>query len=89
MKKLNPSISSFEAKKLYMEMEMERIRHEIVCFGSEGLCPHCKFSSLCEYSTTTFRIGCSRVACDGIAYAVTHDETFKTQMKYKFEYDEM
>lgn len=88
MKKSNPSISSFEAKKQYTEMEIERIRHKISCFGSEGLCPHCKFSSLCEYSTITFRIGCSRLAYDGIAFAVTHDETFKTKMKYKFEIDE-
>ena len=88
MKKLNPSIPSLEAKKVYTEMEMERIRHEIACFGSEGLCSHCKFSSVCEYSTTLYRIGCSRLACDGYAYAVTHDETLKTKMKYRFEYDE-
>ena len=86
--KVTPSIPSSEAKKAYTKLEAERIRHEIASFGSEGLCSHCTHKNVCLSSTTTVRLGASRIECNGYDVAVSGTETFVTKMKYKFEYDE-
>ena len=88
MRKNTASIPYSAAKKMYAIEEAERISIKIAQIGSEGLCYHCKFKNICNYSTTTYRLGASRLECDGKEYAVSHDETFVTEMGYKFVYEE-
>ena len=86
--KINPSIPSSEAIKAYTKLEGERIRSEIAMFGSEGLCSHCTHRDVCMSSTTTVRLGCSRIECDGYDIAVSATKTYISKMKYSFEYDD-
>ena len=90
--KLNQSIPSSEAEGAYTQLEAERIRSEIASFGSEGLCSHCTHKDVCMSSTTTMSIGMkcySRIECNGYNIAVSATKTYKTKMKYSFEYDEV
>lgn len=88
MKKLsNHNILSFEAEKLYKELETERIRHVIACFGSEGVCAHCLHQDICSYSTTKEGVCFLRTECNGYDIAVSGTEIFVTKMKYSFEYN--
>jgi len=88
MKLIDQSIPAIEAQKIYTILEAERIRHEIACFGSEGLCPHCIHKNVCLSSTTTYRICASRINCDGYNRSVSAMGASITKMKYSFEYDD-